>query len=92
MQNPNHLKKLQLASKVKVPLECIYISFLGTSDVTLAKYAALGLARLAVSAYGDLSKQACEELGGIPLLLKWADPSRDEDLLEAVTMALCNIR
>ncbi len=62
-----------------------------TSDETLATFSALGLARLAVSGNGELSKQACENLGGIPALLKWANSTNSSNLLEAVSMAICNI-
>ena len=74
-----------------MPLECIFISFLNTDHKVLAEFAANALARQIVSERGELSKQSCLELGGIPILLKWCAPEEPEPLLEAVTMALCNL-
>ncbi len=91
MEDSSHFKSLQIESRMHVPLECILISFMKSEDVVLARFAAHSIARLAVSKNGELTKRACEELGGIPALLKWAIISSSEELLESVTMAICNI-
>jgi hypothetical protein len=86
-----HLLRLQTISKVKVPLECIFITFLETEDVDLASYGAVGLARMAISSSGDISRKAAAEMGAIPALLKWASLKQSKDLLESIMMAICNL-
>ena len=70
-----YFKKLQAETRVRVPLECIMVAFLGTNYEGLAAFAAVGIARLAVSRNGTQSKKAVRELKGISLLLEWATPN-----------------